>query len=167
MSEIKYNLGCGYEILEGYINCDINEFPGVDVRCPLWRLRDTNYQLLKDNSIDEIRASHVIEHVPMDQLDATFEEWARVLKPGGILKVYCPNAAKISNAYLRDQIDMTEMSRLLFGEHDFSGNVHSSCFDDARLSSYFESHGFEIIGRQPREDAYDYDLGIQGQRKKK
>ncbi len=158
--KIKYNLGCGTEILEGYINCDINYFPGVDVVCPLWKLRTRDYKLVIDNSVDEIRASHVIEHVPPDMLDQTLQEWYRVLKQGGAVFIYCPNAALIFQDYLDKKIPMEEASRLLFGEHDFSGNVHHTCFDQARLDALVENTGFEVISHEGRPNAYRYELGV-------
>lgn len=159
---IKYNLGCGpHEILDGYINCDTTMFPGVDVTCPLWELRGKDFKRLNDETIDEIRASHVIEHVPPNLLERTLLEWYRVLKPGGKVYVYCPNASLIFSDYISGKIDMIEASRLLFGEHDFEGNVHHLCFDKQRLGSLFTQYNFKVISYEGRPNAYRYELGIQ------
>jgi len=156
---IKYNIGCGKEIFADYINCDIFNGKGVDVVCPVWELRDKDYKFLQDSSIDEIRASHVIEHVSPDLLKKTVDEWYRVLKPEGKVFVYCPNAALIFSDYLDGQIPMIEASRFLFGEHDFSGNVHHVCFDQARLNTLLMMAGFSILDHNGRPDAYRYELG--------
>lgn len=40
---------------------------------------------------DEVRASHVFEHIYLDETKAVLGEWVRVLKPGGILRVIVPD----------------------------------------------------------------------------
>ena len=56
---LKLNIGCGKEIKEGYINIDREFYPGVNI------CMDLNIDPLpfKENSINEIYISHVIEHL--------------------------------------------------------------------------------------------------------
>ena len=42
-----------------------------------------------------IYASHVIEHFPWYSVSAVLREWVRVLKPGGRLEIWVPDALKI------------------------------------------------------------------------
>jgi len=44
-----------------------------------------------ENSIEALYASHVLEHVPYTDLEATLTEWHRVLMPGGKLIVAVPD----------------------------------------------------------------------------
>ncbi len=44
-----------------------------------------------DESMKAVYASHVLEHIPSDALDSLFEEFHRILEPGGILRVVVPN----------------------------------------------------------------------------
>jgi SAM-dependent methyltransferase len=81
-ASVKLNLGCGDVILDGFINVDIVPRPGIevaDLRVP-WPW--------SDSSIDYVRASHIIEHLP-DKIFTMNELW-RVLKPGGKADIEVP-----------------------------------------------------------------------------
>jgi predicted SAM-dependent methyltransferase len=84
---IKLNLGCGYDIKEGYINIDMKQNNGVDI------VVDLNECKLpfEDNTVDEIYMAHILEHI-IDRY--TFiQECYRVLKPNGVLLVKLPVGA--------------------------------------------------------------------------
>lgn len=151
----KLNLGCGAEILKGYINVDIRKVLGCNL------IADVTKLAIRDRTIDEIRASHVIEHVPKAMLPKVIKEWNRVLKMGGALNVYCPNARKVAQDYMEGLIDCMKFSRLLFGSQAHPEDLHYTSFDKERLEELFCASGFEVIGREPRLNSYRYDLGIQ------
>jgi SAM-dependent methyltransferase len=70
------------------VGCDLNgaeRNPNISeaVRCSL---RDLPFP---DATFDLIFSRYVLEHLP--EPDAVFREWARVLKPGGLLIVLTPN----------------------------------------------------------------------------
>lgn len=80
---MKLNLGCGKIIKEGYINCDIVKHKGVN------KVFNLNKKLpFKNNSVDEIIAHHIIEH--LDRPDFFISECHRVMKKGGILSIKTP-----------------------------------------------------------------------------
>ena len=85
-------IGGGALVQPGWLNLDSrNGLPG-------WRreAQDVPWPTL-DNSIDAIRASHVLEHVPAGQARIDiFNEAHRVLKPGGIFEVILPLAITAS-----------------------------------------------------------------------
>lgn len=55
---MKLNLGCGRNKLKGYINCDVSSDVKPD------KVVDLEKKLpFKDNSVDEILAGHVLEHI--------------------------------------------------------------------------------------------------------
>jgi len=56
---MKLNLGCGYTILDGWVNLDYLDGQGVDV---VHDLEKFPYPF-KDNTFDKVLASHIIEHV--------------------------------------------------------------------------------------------------------
>jgi SAM-dependent methyltransferase len=60
--EKKVHLGCGRTILDGWINVDAKQLPGVDLVADLDHCRDVPLPFDSD-SIDEFLASHVIEHL--------------------------------------------------------------------------------------------------------
>lgn len=90
---MKLNLGCGNKRLEGYINID-----GNPKAKPNMVLDITKELPFKDNSIDEILASHVLEHLEGESFFKLMEEAHRVLKEGGVFKIRVPHW-KSENAY--------------------------------------------------------------------
>jgi hypothetical protein len=81
---VKLNLGCGDERIPGYINCDLYE-PTADAQF------DAKLIPLPDNSVDEIRAYHLIEHFTFHTAFDVLKEWKRVLKPNGKLVLETPD----------------------------------------------------------------------------
>ena len=58
----KLNVGCGSDIREDYLNVDARELPGVDV------VADVRQLPFEPRSVDELYASHTIEHFREHQL---------------------------------------------------------------------------------------------------
>lgn len=58
----RRHLGCGKTVLAGWINLDIATAPGVDLVANLDACAETPLPFVAD-TIDEIRARHVIEHL--------------------------------------------------------------------------------------------------------
>ncbi|HHU64075.1 MAG TPA: glycosyltransferase [Clostridiales bacterium] len=83
----KLHLGCGRNILKGWINLDIIHLPGVDVVADLDNCKNVRLPF-DDNSIEEFYASHLIEHInnPLPMM----EELHRIAKPNAIAVFKCP-----------------------------------------------------------------------------
>src|SRR3989344_8665689 len=82
---MKLNLGCGKEILSGYVNVDKLRLSGVDI---VHNLDNFPYPF-KDNSVDEIFVSHFLEHV--QDLPRVMEEFGRICKNGAVIKIRVPH----------------------------------------------------------------------------
>ena len=89
---MKLNLGCGRDKKEDYINIDSNPKVKPD------RIMEIPPLDFEDNSIEEIRAHHFLEHIK-DIVELMNECW-RVLKPGGIMDIVVPYA--LSHAAFQD-----------------------------------------------------------------
>ena len=77
---VKLNLGCGFKKMEGFLNIDINE------KCNPDMVYNLNNKLpFEDNSVDLIYSSLFLDHLE-DTLSA-FQNYCRVLKDGGLLRV--------------------------------------------------------------------------------
>lgn len=89
MSIFKLNLGCGFNQLDGYTNVD--KFAGC-IPDTIHDLEQTPWPW-EDNSVDEIRMSHVLEHIGQapDVFLAIVGEVYRVLKPNGQWRVTVPH----------------------------------------------------------------------------
>ncbi|MBI4062711.1 MAG: methyltransferase domain-containing protein [Elusimicrobia bacterium] len=80
----KLHLGCGFQILPGYVNVDRAAIKGVDVVCDL-RVIPWPFP---DNEFNAILLTHVLEHLP-DTLPAIEELW-RIAKPGAKVTLRVP-----------------------------------------------------------------------------
>jgi SAM-dependent methyltransferase len=80
----RLHLGCGNEILPGWINHDLVALPGVDV---VHDLQEYPWPF-EDGRFDEIRMHHVLEH--LEDPVRVIEELHRILRPGGTLRVRVP-----------------------------------------------------------------------------
>ena len=91
---IKLNLGSGFRQLHGYVNIDNREEVHPDV------LADITVGLkYEDNSVDEVRAYDILEHIPIGKTVALIEEIYRVLIPGGKFESLTPDAERGQGAF--------------------------------------------------------------------
>lgn len=81
---LRLNLGCGPEHLKGWVNIDSNPEERPDLVADV-----TDLSMFADDSVDEIYASHILEHI--DVRVPALAEWARVLRPGGVITVVVPD----------------------------------------------------------------------------
>jgi hypothetical protein len=96
-----------------------------------------------DETVDEIRASHVLEHFPHQQLSIVVADWVRCLKKGGKLKIAVPDFAHIAQNYLEGKYQPTE-SYVLGGQAD-SNDYHKAMFDRDRLRGLLAGAGLVLI----------------------
>ena len=89
---IRLDLGCGKFKTPGFIGVDRRKFEGVDVECEL-----TGPWPWADGSVEEIRASHVVEHFSGVERVHIFNEMYRVMRIGAkaliITPYWCSNRA--------------------------------------------------------------------------
>jgi predicted SAM-dependent methyltransferase len=90
----KLHLGCGSKILEGFVNVDILDLPGVDER------RDLNLTPWPwgNQTFDEIIAKDLVEHLKITLVEFMNECW-RLLVPGGTVYVKTPDAADLDLSF--------------------------------------------------------------------
>jgi hypothetical protein len=84
-----------------------------------------------DNSVDEIRASHVLEHFPYRQLEAVLVDWVRALKPGGRLRIAVPDFPSICKSYFDG--DAAPHEGYIMGGQVDDNDYHKSVFDREKL----------------------------------
>lgn len=147
---IKLNLGCGDDYMEGWINVDAFNKNRVDAD---FDITDIPYN---DNTVDEIKAFHIIEHFPWTQANRNIREWHRVLKPGGRLWLETPDFA----ASCKEFAAASDQQRLLLRGHFFAhagdapGQQHYFLYTEFELRHELVSTGFKIINRIPPSSGY-------------
>ena len=63
---IRLEIGAGQRATPGYVTNDINPFEGIDIVANPWEIN------LPDNTVEEVLALAVIEHLTYRQVDQTF-----------------------------------------------------------------------------------------------
>jgi FkbM family methyltransferase len=98
---------------------------------------------IADNAVDEIRASHCLEHFSHREVPAVLKEWVRVLKPGGLLRIAVPDFAKIAKNYIEGVPQPTQT--YIMGNQDDADDFHKSLFDRERLTGVMIAAGLVHI----------------------
>lgn len=99
---MKLNLGSAGLNIKGYKSVDLYD-DRADFKMDVLNLK------FEDNSIDEILASHMFEHLSPHYSVPALKEWYRVLKPDGKLIMEMPDFEKLCARFLKE----TEYSQKL------------------------------------------------------
>lgn len=85
------DVGCGpYKTFPHWIGVDNGHHwgpMGVDVQVETGEKLD----LFTDQCCDAVFSSHLLEHIPYENVTNALSEWFRVIKPGGHLMLYLPS----------------------------------------------------------------------------
>ncbi len=139
---MKLHLGCGKRYLEGYIHVDIAKFEHIDYQLPIDDLSTFN-----SNTVEEIYASHVLEYFDRNDVVNVLNEWKRVLKPSGILRLAVPNFPKLVEVYQSSK-DLSSILGPLYGKWDIGNQefiYHKTVYDENSLNKVLEEVGFKNI----------------------
>jgi hypothetical protein len=96
----RLNCGCGPRPARGWVNADLKNAPGVDVRC------DIRVGLpLADGAIGYAVAMHVLQDLLWADIPFAIAELHRVLQPDGVLRLGLPDLMRALQAYERGDRD--------------------------------------------------------------
>ena len=151
---MKLNLGSNDKTLEGWTNVDIINGPGIDIVASAHDLH-----MIEDESVDEILAEHLLEHLTFYQANRALAEWYRVLKVGGILTIEVPDLEGLcrvfveATSYQRFQSNQGHWALIhhLYGhqqgrsEEENLAQTHKSGYDIYRLREMLHGIGFRYI----------------------
>jgi predicted SAM-dependent methyltransferase len=119
---MRLNLGCGEQVVDGWLNVDyalgarVSKIPVIrelaqktGIFHTTWDKRIFLTNLTKDfpwedNSIETIYSSHTLEHFTRAQGQHFLRECFRVLQPGGTIRIVIPDLAHIVNSYQKKEI---------------------------------------------------------------
>ena len=137
------DLGCGplQEVFpEGIATrVDQREEVNPDYRCDLRALPFEN------ESWDIVYSSHTLEHFRPKDVPIVLEEWIRVLKPGGEMRLKLPDLEFAAKQVLNGGLDIMGHN-VLFGQGDgeYDHDVHRNGFTEKTLRAMLESKGLKI-----------------------
>jgi predicted SAM-dependent methyltransferase len=129
--EIRLNIGAGKKNIEGYIPIDIKD--GIDARKLPY----------PDESVAEVYASHVLEHFGFKEVPEVLAEWARVLKPGGLMRISVPDREKVEER--RTDANSSLMDRILMGGQTDEHDYHKSIYTEATLRRAMNKAGIAHV----------------------
>lgn len=136
---LRLNIGAGDTVIPGFTPID----------------RKTGHEAYPldypDNSVDEVYASHVLEHFGREDVPKVLAEWVRVLKPGGLLRVAVPSMDWILSAMAQGV--SADFEGYMFGGQLDENDYHKSAFTERGLRLDFQRAG--LIGVDTFKAEYD------------
>jgi predicted SAM-dependent methyltransferase len=110
----------GEKIKEGWKILNIQKMPGVDFIGDI-----TDLSQFDNESLEEVYASHVLEHVGINKIASTFNGIYRVLKKGGKFYISVPNLDTLAQLFVKvtEGKDKQAIMMMIYGgqtdSHDF------------------------------------------------
>ena len=180
---IKINLGCGSTPLEDYINVDMDSLDDLRKRYPNKTFPDCTIKEwdifnlpIESNSVDEIRADCLFEHLSFKEEKKAFYEVKRVLKQGGIFNLSVPDLEHIVKSWLEAEDDWKDWYRdddeailkqhwfgtyeysyknrwgystaCIFGSQNGEGQYHRNGYTVNKLKNICKSINFEVVSHE-------------------
>jgi predicted SAM-dependent methyltransferase len=135
---MKLHLGCNKRELAGYVHVDISTYPHIDYVHDVKTL-----PMFEDASVELIYASHVLEYFDKFEVTDVLNEWWRVLKPNGILRLAVPDFRNLIRVY-DTHADLNLITGPLYGRWETTTDViyHKTVYDFTTLSALLTSVGF-------------------------
>jgi ubiquinone/menaquinone biosynthesis C-methylase UbiE len=156
-AELKLHLGCGANVLPGWVNTDMEPSPLVDY------LDATKRFPFADNSFAAAFCEHLIEHMEKAQAQFLLQEVCRVLRPGGLFRVVTPSLENFARVALEPesaaaqkylgffrryvsnpQADISDAINMLF-----YGHGHRHIYRVNELAAMFQRAGFSEMRAMP------------------
>jgi FkbM family methyltransferase len=136
---IKLNLGSGGIHIDGYLSVDLK-----DKRTHI--LMDACKLTFKDNSVSEIIASHLFEHISPYKAVDTLVHWKNILKPGCKLIMEMPNIEELCKAFLTStKAERYGFLNCVYGAVNTTSEGDSSEITSPHLWGWYPEMLFDIM----------------------
>ena len=131
----RLNLGCGYDLREGFLNVDIHAFHNPDLIADVAQL-----DMLPSGRYVEIIAQDVLEHLPRTSTVPVLQEWSRLLAVSGAIHLRVPSVidlVELMRAPEHQAIEQQErFVQCLFGTQAYTEDTHYTTFTEPLLRHY-------------------------------
>lgn len=142
MDTLKFNIGCGYNRREGWLNADSSPDSAAD------RIMQAQDLDLESSSVSEISALQLVEHLGFFRTKYFLSECWRVLITGGKLTVETPHIEKTFEIFLSGDHAAREAALGWVYGPESPGLGHVYCFPGDLLAELLEEAGFGISRRE-------------------
>jgi len=156
---LRLNIGCGHVPMDGYLNVDMRELPGVDA------VADAADLPFEPGSIDEIHSAHLVEHFPLEHLRrVVLPHWHRMLRHGGVLRAVTPDAQAMLADFAAGDMPFEDLREVTYGLQEYDGDYHFCMFTAESLGDLLRGAGFEQVrlAFAGRRNGKCRDMEIQG-----
>lgn len=136
---IRLNLGSCDLPLEGWTNVDLST--SSHIKADIIADATDLSKHFKPGTVDEIFASHLLEHFYPEEADKAMKHWYELLKPGGKLGLVVPDFKHIAEGYINGDMDLKTVNDLYIYSY-VQESHHRYCYDQASLFELFSKHGF-------------------------
>jgi predicted SAM-dependent methyltransferase len=138
---ISLHLGCGPNVMPGWVNVDNAPYPGVD------RVLDVTGGLPFDD-VRFIFAEHFIEHIAYPAALDLLRECRRVLRDDGVLRLSTPNLDWVWATHYRSVMTEEESAQACFAlNRAFRGWGHQFLYNGTTLRATLMEVGFSTVVR--------------------
>lgn len=133
---LRVNLGCGHLPLDGYVNVDLRELPGVDVLAPVDQLP------FDEGEIDELYSAHLVEHFPQEKfVREVLPYWVSRIRPGGTFRAVLPDAGAMLSGFADGTVRYDDLREVLYGGQEYEGDFHFNMYTTETLSGTLSDAG--------------------------
>ncbi len=140
---VRLHLGCGSKILRGWVNVDNRGEPDLNAD-----ITDLPYL---ENSVEEIMAIHVFEHLYPWKVEEILKGWRKILKPGGKLILEMPDLKKVLKHFQDPKAHPSLTMLALYGGEatDRIEELHKWCWDMEQIEPMLKQAGFTKVEEKP------------------
>lgn len=141
--KLRLHLGCQENYLDGYVNVDLppEQHTAEKVKADLYA--DVRELKEEDESVDEIRTHHMLEHFSRQEALILLSRWHRWLKMGGILRVETPDFEESARKFLNGKLeDQFRLGRHIFGSHEADWAYHRDYWCEEKFRFVLRELGY-------------------------
>ncbi len=138
--ELRVNVGAGHIALDGYLNVDSRELPGIDV------VADVRNLPFQPEELAEVYSAHLLEHFPIDELRRVIlPHWVSLLGDGGKFVAVVPDVEAMVAERASGRMPFDDLVEVLYGGQEYAGDFHFSGFSTSSLIALLEEAGLEDV----------------------
>jgi hypothetical protein len=147
---LKLHLGCGQQYLKGYINLDFPPEQHNVMQVSVDAYANITELDFPENTVDEIKLSHVFEHFDRITALVLLVKWQNWLKVDGVLHIETPDVLESAKQLASDITYEQKMAiiRHLEGDQSAPWGFHVAQWWDERFENTLSKLGYYITDIQ-------------------